>query len=777
MTNGQIRAADLSSGLADAVDDHTVALWLFDEPQYPNVTLTDAGPLQLDLRLDSGGRTPVADVLEGRRGLVDGKFGRGLSLPIGSGLGVTWPTDYSLGGSSPIPGRGHAVPERCNLGNGDWTIECWFRSQSNQTGRGVFLELRNESPPPDVTANHGFNALLIDAERRQFVLVSKTLKGAPWDFALAIPTDTARLNDGAWHHIAFVFGHDQRQIRHWLDGQVQTLPGKGGFLPLMGVLTSLRIGRDRDGKQELCGVLDELRISDVARYSQDAFIVPGSFSRNQRRRSAPPTAASGPVLLFPPGGTKGPLPLGGRKHVFIDDALLDKNDGLSFVVHPPQKREVTDFRSDRTWDGTPRFGSGVPDIGSIFDDEGELRLFYANGGMFGGKQHVIAVARSKDGLHWEKPELGLVDWDGSSRNNIVMRQVAQGMVFKDPRPDVAANERYKYVAYCMSRGFYVFTSQDGLRWRRNETIALPFDPDGTIAMWWDDQQGRFGAFIRMIGGKRTFRSTALVELDDILTPWPFKPVQKPAFHYTFPLAKPNTGELPEVESFGEVYRHMALKYPHAPDVYLAFPWRYVGKTNIRPGSFLMVSRDGRTWKPYETPYYLPSGWELGGRKVLEALMENGLARRGDELWQFGTVRFTEHGGAHYRGVEHDGPGYDRLLRLTQRLDGFVSLQAGEKPGTALTKSFQFTGKNLTVNVDASGGGSLRVALLDEKETEIAGFGLADCDPVTTDAVCHTVSWKGRTDLGTLSDRSVRLRLELRRAHLYAFQFVEGHRDP
>ena len=35
-------------------DAQTIALWLFDEPQYPNMTLTDAGPYQNDLRLETG---------------------------------------------------------------------------------------------------------------------------------------------------------------------------------------------------------------------------------------------------------------------------------------------------------------------------------------------------------------------------------------------------------------------------------------------------------------------------------------------------------------------------------------------------------------------------------------------------------------------------------------------------------------------------------------------------------------------------------------------------
>src|SRR5262249_32660585 len=148
-------------------------------------------------------------------------------------------------------------------------------------GRGVVFDLRNEAPTAndiygDITP--GRNALLIDAARKAFVLHSKTLKGPPWNFELAIATDTNKLNDGGWHHFAFTYSIDERQLRHFVDGKLQPLPGKGGFLPLKGRLVSLRLGCDLDSGEELYGALDELRISEAIRYKGD-FTPPGSFSR------------------------------------------------------------------------------------------------------------------------------------------------------------------------------------------------------------------------------------------------------------------------------------------------------------------------------------------------------------------------------------------------------------------------------------------------------------------------------------------------------------------
>ena len=53
-------------------------------------------------------------------------------------------------------------------------------------------------------------------------------------------------------------------------------------------------------------------------------------------------------------------------------------------------------------------GPGIPDIGSIWDDGGQLRMLYDNNGMWGGKPSAVCLAESKDGLHWTKPELNLV---------------------------------------------------------------------------------------------------------------------------------------------------------------------------------------------------------------------------------------------------------------------------------------------------------------------------------------------------------------------------------
>jgi hypothetical protein len=319
-------------------------------------------------------------------------------------------------------------------------------------------------------------------------------------------------------------------------------------------------------------------------------------------------------------------------------------------------------------------------------------------------------------------------------------------------------------------GYYVYTSPDGIRWRRNETCSLPIDPDGSTSFYWDDQRGVYRGYVRAAFDTGHRRRTVQITMPEFLKPWPFKRVEFPDLG-DMVLARPVSGELPLIDTGGQVYRFKAHKYEWAPDVYLAFPWRYIADGNIRPGSFLMVSRDGVNWKRYESPYYFAPGWELNGHEVTEALTEHGMIRRGDEIWQFGTVRFTVHGGVMYGGEEREGGIHDRLLTLKQRLDGFVSLDAGATTGTVVTKPLVFEGDKLVLNISVEG--SARVGILDKDGRAVSGFAIGDCDPISTDNVGHVVNWKGKSDVSGAAGNVIKLKLELKNTKLYALQFVTG----
>ena len=92
---------------------------------------------------------------------------------------------------------------------------------------------------------------------------------------------------------------------------------------------------------------------------------------------------------------------------------------------------------------------------------------------------------------WQKPELGIVEFDGSKKNNIVMRRDDSGDpgeagVIKDVR-EVDPLRRYKMFFYRYGEGMQAGSgsmalafSQDGLRWSKPQLLPeIQSDGDRT----------------------------------------------------------------------------------------------------------------------------------------------------------------------------------------------------------------------------------------------------------------------------------------------------------
>lgn len=115
-----------------------------------------------------------------------------------------------------------------------------------------------------------------------------------------------------------------------------------------------------------------------------------------------------------------------------------------------------------------------------------------------------------------------------------------------------------------------------------------------------------------------------------------------------------------------------------------------------------------------------------------------------------------------------------MATLTE--DGFVSVTAGKlMPGKVLTRVLSFEGRHLYLNMIASkhnwGSGPTqgKVELLDSAHTPIPDFTLEEADNLVLSGQ-HQVSWKGKSDLGSLTGKPIQLRFTARNAKLNSFQF-------
>jgi hypothetical protein len=451
--------------------------------------------------------------------------------------------------------------------------------------------------------------------------------------------------------------------------------------------------------------------------------------------------------LFEGGDVDIPVQLGSRKHLFIDDSLLESKSKMKLACNSPYNRQQLNFGPDRSaWRA------------SVMDVDGKVYMYIPDG--YGSGEGLTRLRISDNGIDFEIPKLGAVEHKGSKDNEYVLAGVPlYGSFFRDTRKGIDQAEQYKMTAWVANRGIYIYMSPDGIHWRRNECCMLPLVSGGGAETFWDDQRGVYVDFIKRDASFRTKeysgggRRACIFETKNPYITWPFKQLEKP-YYEGWPMPAV-TGEGPVIFSpndNGQVYRTRAIKYPWAPDVYLSFVWRYFSGDQHRQVD-LGVSRDGINWR-----FFAHEKWYLEPGEFEEVLSLYGLIRRDDEIWQY-----FDYGGA------HGGDKKRFYARLSQRLDGFVSLDTGEDMGTIITKPLVFEGGKLVVNIKCDG--MTRIAILDENGTEIPGFGMSNCDPIIGNHIRKTVSWSAESDISKLAGKTIKLKFEMVQSKLFAIKFA------
>jgi len=758
-------------------DEHTVGLWLFDENQYPYTTLTDASVNEYDLRLMKGGW------------LVPGRFGNCLKLTPGLDYAAgyaAWKGMVSFTHMREVSGRpgsglwGPTVaPARLvdSLAAQDFTCEFWLLLMSNPIQDVVLIDLGDKYDP-------GFKLTL--KKRAQGFLVENAYAG----FKAVCPTVLDQIWGRDWHHVAFTYSPQSNKLSFFIDGASQapvaletiaksqapsarwpeslhrTTYGifekeKRTDVPDFEIRRRNRfnfaLGHDRHGNSDFNGCIDELRFSDLIRYKSD-FTLPDSFSRNYRKDAPPPSAPTGPPLLFEGTSQYDVLQLGSRKHVFIDEAFIDKKSGVKLTVNPPVDTDSTNVD----------VGGDTP----LFDHDGKVWMVVTPG--YGSSVGPIRLLFSRDGINFEKPQLGLIEHRGSTQNNLIFKHLpCWGRFFKDTNPNCHPEERFKFTGWVAQRAIYLYVSPDGIHWRRNETCMLPLVSGGGCETFYDGQRGLYVNLLKRDGSYSTGehpaygRGATLFQTREVAKAWPFNPVQNPYYEgWPFPAV---TGEGVTVmgpdlfdPDYGQVFRTRACKYEWAPDTYVAFLAR-------NSQTELAVSRDCMNWRIYEDQPYIPPRLEVNGRSARVEWIKDGVIRRSDRLWQY---------------IAGEGPRNNRnVIRLSQRLDGFTSIDAGDQSGIIVTRPFVFDGDTLTLNADVTGWlkvgvlnlpgmamTGLNVGLTNKPKKDVPGFDIENSNPVKGDSLRHFVTWKGNPNLANLAGRVVRLRIEMKNAKLFAFEF-------
>ncbi len=450
--------------------------------------------------------------------------------------------------------------------------------------------------------------------------------------------------------------------------------------------------------------------------------------------------------------------IGSRLELFVDDWLLEETPGAWLRLHQPVPRETV-FQFDQAWE------SPVSACSNVILDGGLYRMWYRAGAD--GDQRA-AYAESEDGIHWRRPSMGMVEFEGSTENNILLdgSVASQMAVFEDANPSASGERRYKAISRIRRadgerdaiRGHY---SADGFAWNTFEKDPILTAPDdGTRpafdshnVAFWDGARGHYVMYMRSWipdpgshrgQGVRSIRRS----VSDDFTNW------------TAP-AQIDLGDSP----LEHLYTNACTPYFRAPHIYLMFPRRFVPERKFHDepipdgaseGVF-MSSRDGIRWdrrflEPFLPPGPDPDNWTDRSMTAGVGVLPTGPAEM--------SLYYKE------RNLRPTA----RFRRGSLRTDGFASLYAPFGGGAALTRPLTFAGGELILNYATSAAGSLRVEVQDAEGRPIEGYSFAESEEIFGDEIERAARWAGGVGAGALAGRVVRLRFAMREAHVYSMRF-------
>ncbi len=488
------------------------------------------------------------------------------------------------------------------------------------------------------------------------------------------------------------------------------------------------------------------------------------------------------AILGAPVGAGEPINIGSRLELMIDDYLIDSMKGdIRLQLHNPVRRNVESV-TDEPWEGN------ACSYSSVFQDGDRYRMYFgshqyvtAQGKLEQSHEPYTCYAESQDGIHWTKPKLGLIEFNGSRRNNIVLAAesikaipVDPGhiAVFKDSNPKCPKDARYKAIIRARKqRGLYALKSPDGFRFSplSDQLIITDGAFDSQNLAFWDTVRDEYRAYFRDFrDGIRGIKSATSKD---------FLKWSEPEW-LVFPKA-PNE----------HLYTNQVTPYFRAPHVFFGFPMRYIDRgwvdstgklphpelrrqrasASPRYGSavtdgLMMTSRDGLTFRRWGEAIIRPGSsrtdsWVYGDNIISWGILSTKSDQREapDEL----SIYATE---GYWTGKSQ------KFRRYSIRVDGFVSMQAPLSGGEFVTKPLLFEGDKLVINYATSAAGGIWVEIQDAKGLPLKGYAEADCHEIFGDEIQREVTWKQSDHVGELESKRVRLRFMLKDADLFSFRF-------
>lgn len=472
-----------------------------------------------------------------------------------------------------------------------------------------------------------------------------------------------------------------------------------------------------------------------------------------------------------------PVLINDRVEMLVDDYLVYERFNTELRLHRPEKKEIV-LKMDKPWEG---IGSGI--YSSIFrDHEGMYRMYYrgtAHSVDMGtnstdmSEQQFTCLALSEDGINWTKPELGIIDFNGSKDNNIIFsgRMAHNFSPFLDTSPETSEQALYKAVAGHAPQGLMAYCSPDGLHWKplKKTPVITKGAFDSHNLCYFDVNQMQYRCYSRYFAIPGTDRQVndfagLCVGVRAIQSN-----TSKDMVNWTEPIVNTYDEGVP-LEQF---YTNATVMCPGAEHIYLSFPMRFMAerfKIEEHPhvgisDAVFMSSRDGVHFS----------------RNFLDSWIRPDLDRRNWSQRNYITAwgiletnleEFSLYVGEHYEWDD----AYVR--RFSVRKHGFASMYAPYNGGMFVTRPLIFKGDSLFLNYSTAAPGYIRVGIVaDETGWPAKKFSTEECDIIYGNELSHQVTWKNNGNLSSFEGKSVRLKFEMKAADLFSFKFGYVHHDP
>jgi len=414
---------------------------------------------------------------------------------------------------------------------------------------------------------------------------------------------------------------------------------------------------------------------------------------------------------------------------------------------------------------------------SLIEEDGVLRLWYESippedlSSGAAGHRNLLCYAESRDGVTWEKPSLGIRDFNGSRENNIVfggdMRYGYHGSsVFVDPSCPPGEKFKLVYLGFMgdddyakiregrsnevdpnTERGknhatVFGATSPDGFHWKSLPVPLVWQSSDTQNVAYYDEFLGKYVIYLRTWVLRR--RAIGRTESESFSS---------------FQLPETIVWPGPDVGPSDLWYSNGKTTYPGAPDYHFMFAKRWKVAEDVFY-THLATSPDGIMWGfPPENQVLSPGRecWNAGGFDVGPGMVE--LPGNGVGVPIIGWSLPHKHTRAKPLG----NVGIARWER-----DRIVGLRADEV-GEFRTSYVIFDGDVAKLNFRTDPVGEIRMGIL-YKGKYLEGRTLEDCDPVSGDSHDRTVTWNGEGGIPREPKDPVAFKIKMDHAEIFSVRF-------